>query len=162
MQGAAVYQLEVKKWLEFHKFRTESGWEVTIDIDAMERGQGAQQAPDRRGVASQCESWLRERGVRIVAHPVYGSAELVSVRPGSGTFVIEAEADSSKQKEQAMYSALGQLVLSMHDPLPDITHELAVPGDEKWAIQLRKAPEAIRQLLRLQLWLVSEEGVRSL
>lgn len=59
-----------------------------------------------------------------------------------------------------MYSALGQVVLSMSDPSPQITYALAVPDSEPWERQLRKVPGRIRELLRLQLWLVSEAGVR--
>jgi hypothetical protein len=33
-----MYQLEVKRWLVFHKFPVQAGWDVTIDIDSMERG----------------------------------------------------------------------------------------------------------------------------
>ena len=157
-----MYQLEVKKWLVKHKFPSDSGWSVTVDVDAMERGHGAHQAPEKRNVAFHCESWLREHKVKIVAHPIYGRADLVAFKEGTGTFVAEVEADSSKQKEQAIYSALGQLVLSMRDPSPEITYVLAVPDDKKWEFQLRKIPVTIRQLLCLQLWLVSERGVRNL
>jgi len=99
--------------------------------------------------------------VKIAAHPLYGRADLVARKEGIGTFVAEVEGDSSKQREQAMYSALGQIVLSMSDPSPDITYALAVPDAEKWAVQLRKVPCRIRELLRLQLWLVSKAGVGS-
>lgn len=60
-----------------------------------------------------------------------------------------------------MYSALGQIVLSMCNPSAEIIYALAVPDEEKWAMQLRKVPNRIRELLQLQLWLVSETGVRS-
>lgn len=59
-----------------------------------------------------------------------------------------------------MYSALGQVVLSMHDGSPEVAYALAVPDGEKWAAQLRKVPDRIRKLLRLHLWLVSATGVR--
>jgi hypothetical protein len=118
---AKLYQLEVKKWLVYYKFPTNAGWDVTVDIDAMERGHGPQQALGKTAVALECETWLRKQGVKIVAHPVYGRADLVAFKSGGGTFVAEVEGDSSRQKEQAMYSALGQVVLSMHDPSPEIT-----------------------------------------
>src|SRR5580658_2685406 len=42
-----MYQLEVKRWLVFHKFPAKDGWDVTIDIDPMERGKKGQgQHPD--------------------------------------------------------------------------------------------------------------------
>ncbi|MGD0617000.1 MAG: hypothetical protein ABSB67_05000 [Bryobacteraceae bacterium] len=156
-----MYQLEVKRWLVFYKFPAEEGWDVTIDIDAMERGKTKQHPPEKQAIAAECESWLLSQGVKIAAHPLYGRADLVARKEGIGTFVAEVEGDSSKQREQAMYSALGQIVLSMSDPSPDITYALAVPDAEKWAVQLRKVPCRIRELLRLQLWLVSKAGVGS-
>ncbi|MGB8508084.1 MAG: hypothetical protein WCD76_06755 [Pyrinomonadaceae bacterium] len=157
-----MYQLEVKRWLVFHKFPFADGWEVVMDIDAMERGEKGQQSPDKRGIAAECEAWLRAQGVKIVAHPVYGRADLVAAKESEGTFVVEIEGDSSRQKEQAMYSALGQVVLSMRDSSPLITYALAVPDSERWERQMRKVPAWICELLRLRLWLVSEAGVRSL
>ena len=115
----------------------------------------------KRQIAANCEAWLRTHGAKVIAHQLYGRADLVAAKDQMGTFVIEAESDSSKQKDQAMYSALGQLVLSMGDPSPQITYVLAVPDSEQWKRQLIKIPARIRELLRLQLWLVSEKGVRS-
>jgi hypothetical protein len=157
-----VYQLEVKRWLVFHKFAVADGWDVTIDIDSMERGEKGQHPPDKRHIAAECEAWLRTQGVKIVAHPLYGRADLVAAKEGVGTIVVEIEGDSSRQKEQAMYSALGQVVLSMGNPSSQITYALAVPDSEQWERQLKKVPNRIGELLRLQLWLVSETGVRSM
>ena len=156
-----MYQLEVKRWLVFHKFAVADGWDVTIDIDSMERGEKGQHPPDKRQIAAECEVWLRTHGVRIVAHPLYGRADLVAAKEGVGTIVVEVEGDSSRQREQAMYSALGQVVLSMGDPSPEITYALAVPDSEPWERQLKKVPSRIKALLLLQLWLVSEAGVRT-
>jgi len=156
-----MYQLEVKRWLVFHKFPVANGWEVTIDIDSMERGEKGQHPPDKRVIAAECETWLRAQGVKIVAHPLYGRADLVATKDGVGTLVVEVEGDSSRQREQAMYSALGQVVLSMGDPSSEITYGLAVPDSENWERQLKKVPGRIRELLSLKLWLVSAAGVRS-
>lgn len=156
-----MYQLEVKRWLVVHKFSVADGWDVTIDVDSMERGEKGQHPPDKRAIAAECESWLRRQGVKIVAHPLYGRADLVAAKEGVGTIVVEVEGDSSRQKEQAMYSALGQVVLSMGDPSPQITYALAVPDSEQWERHLKKVPARIQKLLLLQLWLVSEAGVRS-
>ena len=123
-----MYQLEVKRWLVFHKFAVADGWDVTIDIDSMERGEKGQHPPDKRQIAAECEVWLRTQGVRIVAHPLYGRADLVAAKEGIGTIVVEVEGDSSRQREtQAMYSALGQVVLSMGNPSPEITYALQSP-----------------------------------
>jgi hypothetical protein len=157
-----VYPLEVKRWLVFHKFPVAERWEVTVDIDSMERGEKGQHPPDKKAIAAECESWLRSQGVKIVPHPLYGRADLVARKDGIGTFVAEVEGDSSRQKKQAMYWALGQVVLSMRDPSPEVSYALAMPDADKWAMQLRKVPSRIMKLLRLQLWLVSETGVRSI
>ena len=61
-----------------------------------------------------------------------------------------------------MYSALEQIVLSMGDPSPEIFYGLAVPDHRNWETQLTKIPPRIRELLRLQLFLVSSIGVREL
>lgn len=156
-----MYQLEVKRWLVFHKFPTEDGWDVSVDIDAMERGEEGQHPPDKKSIAAECELWLRSQGVGIESHCLYGRADLVAYKQGFGTFVVEVEGDSSRQNEQAMYSALGQILVSMHSPLPDITYVVAVPDSRKWARQLMKVPARVRRLLRLELWLVSEKGVRA-
>jgi hypothetical protein len=76
------------------------------------------------------------------------------------TLVIKMEGDSSRQKEQAMYSALGQIVLSMGDTSPAIIYGLAVPDRAQWEHQLSKIPRRVREMLRLELFLVSSDGVR--
>ena len=156
-----MYQLEVKRWLVFHKFPVADGWDVTIDIDSMERDAKGQHSPDKRLIARECETWLRAQGIKIVAHPLYGRADLVATKEGVGTLVVEVEGDSSRQREQAVYSALGQVVLSMGDPSSEITYGLAVPDSEHWERQMKKVPARIRELLSLELWLVSAAGVRS-
>jgi hypothetical protein len=157
-----MYQLEVKRWLVAHRFPIVDGWNVTVDIDAMERGNGGRHPPDKRQIAAECESWLLQQGAKIVAHELYGRADLVATKEASGTFVVEVEGDSSRQKEQAMYSALGQVVLSMGDPSPEITYALAVRDSLIWERQLRKVPGRVKDLLRLKLLLVSISGVRDL
>jgi hypothetical protein len=156
-----VYQLEVKQWLVSHKFPVSDGWDVTIDIDAMERGQKGQQPAGKKEIAKACEDWLRSQGVKIVAHPLYRRADVVAEKAEVGTYVVEVEGDSTRQKEQAMYSALGQVILSMALPIAGVTYVLAVPDSEEWAFQMRKVPQRVKALLTLQLWLVSETGVRT-
>jgi hypothetical protein len=50
----------------------------------------------------------------------------------------------------------------MGDASREITYGLAVPDSEHWERQLKKVPARIRELLSLELWLVSEAGVRAL
>lgn len=154
-----MYQLEVKKLLVAYCFPPADGWDITVDIDAMERGAAGQHPADKKAIAAECEQWLRQRGAKIVAHPLYGRADMVA-RNDRATFVIEVEGDSSRQREQAMYSAVGQIVLSMSDPSPSITYGLAVPDTTEWERQLSKIPIRVRDTLRLELFLVSIDGVR--
>jgi len=58
-----MYQLEVKRWLVAHRFPVTDGWDVTVDIDSMERGAAGQHPPDKRSIATNCEAWLRGQGV---------------------------------------------------------------------------------------------------
>jgi hypothetical protein len=157
-----MYQLEVKRWLVAYFFPVAEGWDVTVDIDAMERGDAGEHPPEKKATVARCEAWLRQQGVKIVAHPVYGRADLVATREGFGTFVIEVEGDSSRQKEQAMYSALGQIILSMDEVSPTIKYGLAVPDTAQWEAQLNKIPDRVRDVLNLRLLLVSEAGVREI
>ena len=112
-----MYQLQVERWLVEYCFLVWAGWDVTVDIDAMERGEKGQHPPEKRNIAHDCETWLRDHGVKFVRHPLYGRADLVAKSESLGTFIIEVEGETAKQKERAMYSAFGQIVLSMRDLL---------------------------------------------
>ena len=154
----AVYQLEVKRWLIAYRFPPSAGWNVTVDIDAMERAKGGQHKPEKAGRARAAEEALVNMGVTIGAHPDFGRADIVAEHPKNGTFIVEVEGASSKQKEQAVYSALGQLVLQMHGRKHGFV--LAVPDDTAWEKQLKKIPPHARATLCLSCVLVSESGVR--
>ncbi|MBJ6799715.1 hypothetical protein [Geomonas propionica] len=153
-----MYQLEVKRWLVTHRFHPRDGWQVHVDIDAMERAKGGQHKSDKAEIAAEAEAELRAIGAVIGAHPVYGRADVVATHPAFGTFVIEVEGDSTRQKEQAVYSALGQLVLQA-DGKP---HQLmlAIPDEPAWEGQIQKIPPYVRKLLQLSCVLVSEDAVR--
>ena len=78
--------------------------------------------------------------------------------PSKGTYLVEVEGQSARQKEQALYSALGQLLLQCHGG-----HErllLAVPDSAEWERQTRKIPAFSRKCLRLSIALASAETVR--
>lgn len=47
-----MYQLEVKRWLVFHRFAVADGWDVTIDIDSMDRGENGQHPFEKRQTAA--------------------------------------------------------------------------------------------------------------
>jgi hypothetical protein len=50
----------------------------------------------------------------------------------------------------------------MKDPSPEITYGLAFPDSVLWETQLKKIPLRVREALNLNLFLVSETGVRQL
>lgn len=153
-----MYQLEVKRWLVAHRFRPKDGWQVHVDIDAMERAKGGQHRIGKVEIAAAAETALREMGVVIGAHPVYGRADIVASHPEDGCFVVEVEGESSRQKEQALYSALGQLVLQADG----MGHRLmlAIPDEPAWERQLLKIPVHACDILGISCLLVSVRGTR--
>ena len=154
----AVYQLEVKRWLVAYRFSPSAGWKVRVDIDAMERAKGGQHKPDKAKRARAAEDALVSMGATIGAHADFGRADIVAEHPKNGLFIVEVEGASSRQKEQAVYSALGQLVLQMHGRKHGFV--LAVPDEASWEKQLQKIPSHARATLGLSCVLVSERGVR--
>ncbi len=154
-----MYQLEVKRFLVQHRFPLSEGWNVTAHIDGMERARGGTHSDGKRKVAQAAENWLRAAGVNIGVHSIYGPADIVATRASSPTFIVEVEGDSARGREQSMYSAIGQTLLQMTDQT-DRRFAVAVPDSPKWEAQLRKVPERILKLLSLDLWLVSDSGVR--
>jgi hypothetical protein len=144
----AVYQLEVKRWLIAYRFSPSAGWKVRVDIDAMERAKGGQHKPDKAKRARAAEDALVSMGATIGAHADFGRADIVAEHPKNGLFIVEVEGASSRQKEQAVYSALGQLVLQMHGRKHGFV--LAVPDEASWEKQLQKIPPR-RTLSRTKL-----------
>lgn len=157
-----MYQLEVKAKLVAATFPPSEGWDVCVDIDPMERCQGGTHPAGKRERVRDAEARLRALGVRVGAHPTFGRADIVATHPIQGTVVVEVEGTSARQKEQAMYSALGQTVLMMSPAAQRTYYALAVPDDADWHRQLRKIPREVAALLRLRLILVGEDGVREL
>jgi hypothetical protein len=155
-----MFQIEVKRWLVAYEFPPSSGWKVTVDIDAMERANGGIHPVGKKEIAIECEKALRDAGASIVAHPVHGRADLVAEQSGRPTYVVEVEGDSSRQREQAMYSALGQLLLSMGGSEQSIRFALAVPDSGDWIRQVQKIPRTVMSRLEMEVLLVSASGVR--
>ena len=58
-----------------------------------------------------------------------------------------------------MYSALGQLMLSMDSADEYIKYLLAVPDSKEWGRQLLKIPARVKLQLGLEALLVSERGI---
>ena len=157
-----MYQLEVKRYLIELMFNPSDGWRVTVDIDAMERAKGSQQKDGKKQRVVDAEKRLNELGVEIGVHPEYGRADVVASHPKKGTLLIEVEGKSSKQKEQAIYSALGQIVLLMSEDNSKVFYGLAVPDQPEWERQLKKVPRRVKELLSLRCILVSEGNVREI
>ena len=156
-----MYQIEVKRFLVEHTFPTANGWNVTIDVDAMEMGLGNQNPQEKRDAAAVCDAWLRANNVTIGAHAVHGRIDLAAERRGQH-FLIEVEGDSSRQKEQAFYSAIGQTLLLMTAEPNHTTYGVAVPDSPQWQYQIDKLPAYVRGLLRMNLYLVRPDGVRTI
>ena len=154
-----MYQLEVKQWLVSYRFPPSEDWRVWVDVDAMERAKGGQHKPEKAGRARVAEAALLSMGVTIGAHPEFGRADIVAEHPKHGLFVVEVEGNSSRQKEQAMYSAVGQLVLQMQGTNHGFV--FAVPDEPSWEKQLLKIQQHARTTLGLSCVLVSEQGVRA-
>ncbi len=150
-----MYQIEVKAALMAHCFPPARGWRVIVDIDAMERATGGQHPVGRQERAAAAEQQMVGLGVTGGRHPEYGRADVVAEHPHSGTVVVEVEGESSKQREQAIYSALGQTAFSMWDLSGHTRSAIAVPDTEDWRRQLRKVPRTVTERLHLQLLAVS-------
>ena len=155
-----MYQLEVKYHLIAHMFPPSDGWDVTVDIDAMERAMGSQQKEDKKARVQLAEEKLVDLGVTIGADLEYGRADVVARHPEKGTHLVEVEGKSSKQKEQAMYAALGQCILMMGAGSETVTFAVAMPDKPKWERQVAKIPGRVKKILGLECLLVSEKGVR--
>ena len=153
-----MYQLEVKRWLVEYRFPPSEGWKVYVDIDAMERANGGQHKPDKKGRVEEAENALVVLGVIIGPHPIYGRADIVAEHPTQGIYIVEVEGTSSKQKEQAIYSALGQLIFQMKGGKEHFL--LAVPNEAPWEKQLRKIPSHVKAILGLSCLLVDKDGLK--
>ena len=148
----------MKRWLIAHRFLPSDGWKGRVDIDAMERANGGQHTLDKKARAKTAEDVLVTLGAFIGSNFEHGRADIVAEHPKHGSYIVEVEGSSSRQKEQAVYSALGQLVMQMKGG--EYFYLLAVPDDELWEKQLRKIPSHIKATLGLSCLLVSESGVR--
>lgn len=103
---------------------------------------------------------MEDNGVLIQPHKKHGRVDIVANHPQYGEHLVECEGDSSKQQEQAMYSALGQILLKMDDGAKH--HALAVPNTASWRTQVQKIPTYVKNELRLTVYLVSEHEVAQL
>lgn len=145
-----LYQLEVKLGLAMFPFQAAAGWRLTMHIDPMERGLGGRHARGKAKRANKALRELRRLGVIIGTHKLFGPVDVVADHPSEPTYLIEVEGESARQREQALYSALGQLLLSMKIWSESIVYGIAVPNTREWTQQLRKIPLEVTK--RLRLW----------
>jgi hypothetical protein len=151
-----LYQLEVKLHLVQLMFNPANGWRVTVDVDPMERGRGGTHPVGKIRRAQAALRRLKTLGARIGPHDLYGRVDVVADHPDHGLRLVEVEGDSRKQREQALYSALGQLLLVMRIRSPHVRYGLAVPDTRQWRSQLRKIPKELRERLNLDLYAVRD------
>ena len=154
-----MYELEVKASLVQLAFNPGNGWRVTVHVDPMERARGGVHPADKAKRAQAALERLEGLGARIGAHDIYGRVDVVADHPDYGERLVEVAGDSSRPRDQAVYSSLGQLVLVMRIWSADFRYGLAVPHTRPWRLQLRKIPVEVRQKLNLELYTV---GIGSL
>jgi hypothetical protein len=157
-----VYQIEVKVGLVRYLFQPTAGWRVTVDVDAMERGKGGTHPRGKRKIAAAALKQLLAFGAVRGPHKLYGRVDVIAEHDAHGLRLIEVEGDSSRQREQAMYSALGQLLLTMKPKGADVRYGLAVPDTRQWWHQLLKIPTEVRTRLQLELYVVGQNGATSI
>ena len=154
MTTTGLYQLEVKLGLARGAFPQGSGWQLTMHIDPMERGVGGKHPPDKVKRVNAALRELRKLGVIIGTHKQFGPVDVVADHEKGGLRLIEVEGESGRQREQALYSSLGQLLLSMKLWSDDVGYGIAVPDTREWVRQVRKIPTELTKRLNLSRYLV--------
>jgi len=85
--------------------------------------------------------------------------DVVAEHVHEGLRLIEVEGESSRQKEQSLYSALGQLLLSMKLWNRQVAYGIAVPDTSEWTNQVQEIPLEVTNRLQLWRYLVSSNSV---
>src|SRR5438132_146370 len=140
MTTTGMYQLEVKLGLARSAFPPGSGWRLTMHIDPMERGIGGKHPPGKVKRVNAALRELLELGVVIGTHKQFGPVDVVADHEDGALRLIEVEGESGRQREQALYSSLGQLFLSMRLWSDAVGYGIAVPDMREWVRQVRKIP----------------------
>ncbi len=162
MTTTALYQLEVKLGLARSAFPAAAGWHLTMHIDPMERGTGGKHPPDKMKRVDAALRELRRLGVTIETHKQFGPVDVVAKHEQEGLRLIEVEGESGRQREQALYSSLGQLLLSMKIWSDDVAYGIAVPDTREWVRQVRKIPTELTKRLRLWRYVVGLNSVTTI
>src|SRR2546422_7108834 len=127
MATTSLYQLEVKLGLARFPFQASVGWRLTMHVDPMERAVGGSHSRGKLKRANEALRQLRRLGVVIGTHKLFGPVDVVAEHERGATRLIEVEGESTRQREQALYSSLGQLLLSMKIWSDDMAYGIAVP-----------------------------------
>jgi hypothetical protein len=154
-----IYQIEVKLNLVRHAFHPASGWRVNVHLDPMELAHGGKHRDGKAERASAAARALDELGAKLGIDDRFGRADVVASHATEGLHLIEVEGDSSRQAEQAIYSCLGQVLLTMQAWGGHLHYGIAVPDSAKWRHQLAKIPQAVRRRLDMDLYFVDTKGL---
>lgn len=125
-----------------------------MHIDAMEMAKGGTHAPDKARRAKDALRGLHDLGVTIGTHKLFGPVDVVAEHEGGKVRLVEVEGESSRQRGQALYSCLGQLLLSMKLWGDGFAYGIAVPDSREWVRQLQKIPEEVTKQLRIYQYLI--------
>ncbi len=78
-----LYQLEVKLGLARFPFQASAGWRLTMHVDAMERAKGGTHPRGKIRRANAALRQLRELGVTIGPHKLFGPVDVVAEHASS-------------------------------------------------------------------------------
>jgi hypothetical protein len=154
-----MYEAEVKWRLVQYRFPPSEGWQVTVHLDPMELARGGTHPTGKAEAAALALAGLNSLGVTIGIDRAF-QADIHASHPSKTDYVVEAKGESELQKEVALYSALGQLILKVGPPPWQHINALAFPDSPLWERQFAKVPHWLFSHSSLQLLLVSPEGVR--
>jgi hypothetical protein len=143
------YQIEVKRYLLDHKIDL---WDdVVVDIDAEELGK------DDLFKKLQSDESIRCLNDFIGVNE-YRTDIKATDRATKEKYFIEVEGFSSKQQDQAFYSALSQIILRIENNGVN-KYGIAVPFTNSWIKQISKISTYIRSTLKIHLFLVDKNNV---
>jgi hypothetical protein len=155
----SLYELEVKLGLARSAFPAASGWRLTMHVDPMEKGKGGKHPLGKVKRVNAALRELRKLGVVIGTHKQFGPVDVVADHERGALRLIEVAGESGKQREQALYSSLAQVLLSMRLWSDDVGYGIAVPDTREWVRQVRKIPTDLTKRLHLWRYLVGLNSV---
>ncbi len=133
-----------------------------MHIDPMEKGMGGKHSPGKVKRVNAALRELRKLGVVIGTHKQFGPVDVVADHEKGDIRLIEVEGESGRQREQALYSSLGQLLLSMKLWSDSMGYGIAVPDTREWVRQVQKIPTEVTKRLHLWRYLVGLNSVTTI